>query len=204
MIYFPQSIPFINLEKNCDRKTMILKTTALKIVPLKKRLRLCLAALPLIVMLVSVPSHALPEDSDQPIHIESDKAERYGTEGKTVYIGSVILTQGSLKLVADKLTILTNDNNEVSELIAVGEPAHLQQRPEVDSPITHARGSTLKYFIDKEVIELISKASLQQDDSTVESDHIEYYMADRTVKAGGTKDGKPARVQVVLPPKSKN
>lgn len=182
---------------------MILKTTALKIIPVKKLFHLCLTVLPVIIMLISTPSYALPEDADQPIHIESDKAERYGTEGKTVYIGSVILIQGSLKLVADKLTIFTNDKNEVSELIALGEPAHLQQRPDVDSPITHARGSTIKYFIDKDVVELISNASLQQDDSTVESDHIEYYMADRTVKAGGTKDGKPTRVQVVLPPKSK-
>lgn len=156
------------------------------------------------LMLASASSYALPEDADQPIHIESDKAERYGNEGKTIYIGSVILTQGSLKLVADTLTILTNDNNEVSELIAIGNPAHLQQRPEVDSPITHARGSTIKYFVDKEFVELIDNASLQQDNSKVESDHIEYYMTDRTVKAGGTQDGKPTRVQVILPPKSKN
>ena len=59
------------------------------------------------VMLLALPiySHALPSDANQPIKLLADKATYSERTGVTSYSGSVIITQGSLKLTADNITV---------------------------------------------------------------------------------------------------
>ena len=58
---------------------------------------LCLLAMPLTVS-------ALPNDRSQPINLSSDKATYENNQG--IYTGNVNMSQGSLKIRADKLIIV--------------------------------------------------------------------------------------------------
>ena len=64
-------------------------------------------------LLSSVAALALPEDRDQAIYIQSDRAERDERKGTTVYTGDVEIDQGSLHISAERVTIRSTDD-EVS------------------------------------------------------------------------------------------
>ena len=49
---------------------------------------------------------ALPGDSNEPIEIEADFAELDDEKGETIYVGNVIVTQGSLRMTGEKLRII--------------------------------------------------------------------------------------------------
>ncbi len=75
--------------------------------------------------------NALPDDRDQPIHITADQALRDEKKGMTVYSGNVHMSQGSLRISADKITIF-HSTEELDRVIAEGSPATLQQQPDPD------------------------------------------------------------------------
>lgn len=140
---------------------------------------------------------ALPDDPEQPIAIESDRAVRDEKAGTTIYIGDVELIQGSLKILAERLEIFHNDDNEVDAIIGYGKPAYVEQRPDIDKPLVKARGETIRYFVVQERLQLEDNASIEQDGSTVSSNKIDYYIKDEVVKASGSDQ----RVRVVIPPR---
>ena len=48
---------------------------------------------------------ALPSDREQPIRVQADSAELDERQGVAVYRGSVVITQGTLKITGDTVTI---------------------------------------------------------------------------------------------------
>ncbi|WP_423897405.1 lipopolysaccharide transport periplasmic protein LptA [Candidatus Pelagadaptatus aseana] len=150
-----------------------------------------------------MPTLALPSDREQPIHITSDQAERNENKGITTYQGDVVMTQGTLKILADKVVIHTIDN-QVSEIVATGKPAHFHQKPAVDKQMVKASGSTIEYKLENEMLHLINNAKLIQDDgTTMTGDRINYDMKTSVVKAAGkTSNSRPKRIHMVIPPKS--
>ena len=139
-------------------------------------------------------SHALPEDRQQPIEIEADRAERNERDGTTFYLGNVVLVQGSLLIQAQRLEIY-HKGNQVDRVIAHGKPAYLEQLSEAGKPPVKARGDTLYYFVTEERIRLVDNASLEQDGSTVHSDIIDYLIKEEQATTAGE-----GRVKVVIPP----
>ncbi|WP_351125661.1 LptA/OstA family protein, partial [Shewanella sp. T24-MNA-CIBAN-0130] len=49
----------------------------------------------------SVSAWALPNDSQQPIHISADDAQLDDKKGVATYTGGVIITQGSMKITGN-------------------------------------------------------------------------------------------------------
>ena len=68
--------------------------------------KLCLTWLSSLVLLTSNLALALPDDANQPISIIADSAIKDDKLGLTVYEGNVSFNQGSLNILADKVTIL--------------------------------------------------------------------------------------------------
>ena len=61
--------------------------------------------------LAATIGQALPTDREQPIKITADSAVRNEQTGETRYEGSVELTQGSLHIEADLLTLHQHENS---------------------------------------------------------------------------------------------
>ena len=159
--------------------------------------------LSLFLGVLAQPAIALQEDRSQPIRIQADSVERSERNGTTIYSGSVVMTQGSMRIEADRIEIQTI-NDEVSEIIATGVPAHFQQQPEEGEDLLHAKAETIHYYVSGEKIELLVGASLVQEGSTLQGNRIDYFLEEERVLAVGdtsTENNSGGRVEVILPPK---
>lgn len=168
-----------------------------------------------LLALVTTPLTALslPDDWQQAMTILSDTAEIDRRAGTVIYEGNVILTQGTLKIQAERLLVL-RDGDSLEKAVAEGSPALYEQQIEAGKPVTTAHGNRIDYYTVERRITLRGDAELQQDGNLFSGDQITYDMASETVKASGnqaisdsvdnsetTPDG---RIKVVIqPPKPK-
>ena len=154
--------------------------------------RLLIGAL---ITLLCLPGSALalPEDSEQPIQIQADRAELEETTGVAIYIGNVRLDQGTLRVTADRMTIHTAEERVV-RVEAEGERAHYQQQPAVDGPFVQADANKIIYFLDDERVKLEGQAELTREKEYFASGVIRYNM--RT----GQVDASEGRVRTILSP----
>ncbi|MCH1491075.1 MAG: lipopolysaccharide transport periplasmic protein LptA [Luminiphilus sp.] len=145
---------------------------------------------------------ALPEDRSQSIRITADSAVRDERAGETRYEGSVELTQGSLRILADSLT-LQHRGNETQLITATGSPASLQQTPTVDDPPVRATADMIEYDQGADTVTLTENARIEQDGAIVTGAVINYVLGERRVTATGAteaKDSGSQRVEMVIPP----
>lgn len=145
----------------------------------------------------SVSSMALTSDRDQPIYIESDRAERDDKKGITIYQGRVKMEQGSMQIHADKVTIHSTDN-KINRIIATGNPARYQQQPSPNKKPVVAEGGTIRYEIDAEHLLLLSNAFIAQEGTTMSGERIDYDIAQSLMRAAGSDQ----RIQMVITPES--
>lgn len=148
----------------------------------------------------STPAFSLQSDRSQPITIDANTAERDELAGTTTYAGNVEMAQGSMRINADKIVIY-NTKDKVTKIIARGQPASYQQKPNEKEGKVVAHANILEYQIDKETLRLLEGASLQQEGTSLSGNTIEYDVRKSVVKAGS--DAKQnQRVRMVIPPKA--
>ncbi len=141
---------------------------------------------------------ALKEDRNQAITILSDSAERDEAKGTTIYSGSVLMEQGSMRIEAQKV-IIYNIKNKVTKIIATGSPVRYQQKPNKDEAMIIAQANTLEYNIAKDTLHLIEDAFLQQEEGTsISGQRIDYDVKKSVVKAGSN-TSQNERVKMVIP-----
>jgi lipopolysaccharide export system protein LptA len=153
------------------------------------------------LILLSTGVFALESDSQQPIYIDSNKAEYDEKAQTSIYIGNVYATQGSIKIDADKLVVYMSDGN-INKLVATGVPSKFRQLPEVGKEEIFGEGLVNTFFPDKNLLIFTKNASVWQGDAKQSSDYIEYDTKLSLLKAGeSASDGK--RVHSVIKPKEK-
>ena len=143
-------------------------------------------------MMFTAVAFALPDDANQPISIVADSAIKDDKLGLTIYEGNVSITQGSLNILADKVTIFIVAEN-VSKMVAIGSPASFKQQPNIDEKDVIAKADTIDYFIIDRKITLTENAFLNQDGSTLTGKVINYDLDGAKAEAEGG-------VQVVMQP----
>lgn len=148
----------------------------------------------LLGQLVSTRAHALPSDSEQPIHIKADAGEMDQKAGTLFYSGEVRLDRGSLQVHADSMTIEIDDNDKLTQLTAHGQPngkqAHFQQTVEINKPDVFADADIIIYFAEKEKIELRGNAHLIQNNNELRGELIIYDVTAGKVNASAQPGGK--------------
>lgn len=150
---------------------------------------------------------ALPTDREQPIRVQADSAELDDKQGVAVYRGSVVITQGSLKITGDQVTITQSANGDVDVFTAVGGPAYYEQQPSADKALVKAYGKTIQYYAANERIVLIDQAKVVQEGNTFTGEKIVYDTQRQIVNAGRANNAsvsKPQpRIDMVIQPKKK-
>jgi lipopolysaccharide export system protein LptA len=147
-------------------------------------------------MLVSSLAFALPEDSQQPIHIHSDSAELDQNKNLAIYHGSVKMEQGTMTVTGDTMTVVLQDQLVV-RIIAEGNRAHYQQQVKPDESMVFADAKKIVYFTQEERVELTGNAYLTQDKNEFTGELIKYDVNEGKVDASANGQGK---VQMVLQP----
>jgi len=151
--------------------------------------------------MVPWPSAALESDKDQPILLEADGADINDRTGISVYTGNVVVTQGSIKINADKITV-TQQDQKSDHILAEGKPVRFQQEPDNKKELIKGRALRTEYYMDSEMVYLIGDAILTQGKDTFKSDRITYDRVKAQVKAGSSAKGKQ-RVSISIQPRQK-
>ena len=162
-----------------------------------------------VLYLAAVNGFALSTDSQQPIEIEADFAELDDQEGRTIYVGNVIVTQGSIKMTGDKLKVLFDENRDLEHVHMEGRPAYFKQTPDGGKEDVEGEGLIIEYYAKKSMLHLIQKAKLTQGNRLFTGDRINYDSAKNVITGRGapkTQDKsdtppKRKRVKVIIPPK---
>ena len=75
----------------------------------------------------SVSAWALPNDQEQPIRIQADDAQLDDKNGVATYKGDVIITQGSMKVTGNTVTITRTPAGDIDVVTSVGNLAYFEQ-----------------------------------------------------------------------------
>ncbi|MGF0239844.1 lipopolysaccharide transport periplasmic protein LptA [Rhodococcus sp. IEGM1300] len=157
----------------------------------------------------SASAWALPTDSQQPIRIQADDAQLDDKQGIATYKGDVIITQGSMKVTGNTVTITRTPAGDIDVVTSVGNLAYFEQKQKADSPQpVKGYGKTVQYHAQQNRIVLIDQAKVISDDgSTTEGEKIVYDTVKQVATAGranGTPITTPRqRIDMVIPPKQK-
>jgi len=157
----------------------------------------------LLLGMLAGPLMALSTDSEQAINIEADQAELDDRRQVAVYTGSVVITQGTLRIDADKVEMYYDDEKGLTRAIALGEPARYRQLPDDSEEYTQAWARKMEFLPLKSLVHLIEEAKWTQGKDSVTGDRITYDTLRDKAKAQTTRESK-GRVRVTIQPKKKS
>jgi lipopolysaccharide export system protein LptA len=145
------------------------------------------------------PATALEGDQDQPVYIEADSVELDDIQDTSVYIGNVQIDQGSMRILADQVTMKHKENRRPRFIVAVGNPVRYRQDVEGEKGEVRGRAQRMEYDAEADELTLIDQAELTQATDRFASDRIVYDRARAQVKAGASAQGS-GRVNITFTP----
>lgn len=145
-------------------------------------------------------SQAKDSDFAQAVSVTSDNFGGSIEDKKLLYIGNVLVTQGSLSIKADKLEVDRSAGEGKEVFIATGQPAEYAQLLEGDKPIK-AMANEIRYDFATRILTLTGKAEINQSGSLVRSSVIKYDLAKQSLNASSGKDNE--RVSTIFTPEKK-
>ena len=152
----------------------------------------------LLLLLIAQPLFALITDIKKPIDVAAQQAALDRKNGVSTYTGHVIVTQGTLLLKANMLTV-HHPQKQVSKIEALGTehvPASYQQLPEGKTQYVYASADKMTYLVAENFLKLEGNAKLTQDKNTFSGNKIEYDIRLDKVLTTGAQDGSDARVKL--------
>ncbi|EMR13713.1 LptA-like protein [Methylophaga lonarensis MPL] len=160
-----------------------------------------------LMLLMPAMSWALPSDREQPINIEADHAQMDDQRGVTQYKGRAILTQGTLRIEGDVITFFYDAERNLEKAIAEGDLAYYEQvHKEGETPVK-AKALQMEYHAGKQMIYLIGKGHVWQNNDEFTGNYIEYDIERdlvianaRPVVIGDTEQPSTGRVHITIQP----
>jgi len=154
--------------------------------------------LTLSTLLFSISTFALESDFNQAIHVSSVSQHAKMKDNRIVFQDEVLLTQGSIKITADKLTVLRGQQANQEIMIAEGQVATFYQTQDDGKPLD-AQANNIHYDVAKSKITLTGNAQVKQLDSQINASKIVYFLESEELIVS-TEKGKKERVQTVFLP----
>ena len=150
------------------------------------------------ITIVSPNSLALNSDKNKPVEVEADNFNLDEKRQITTYTGNVVITQGSMEIKANIVTIY-GSKGSTDKVIATGNPVKFKQQPDGNQGLIRGEAKQFDYLVTKDTLVLINKATLWQSGNIFSSDKIVYDSKHSIVKAGDNSSGSK-RVKVTLQP----
>ena len=149
-----------------------------------------------LLALAPATTMALQDDADKPIHITGNTAQIDQGRQTLVYKGDVRIDQGTLRVVADEMTV-EYENERVVKIVARGQPARYQQQLAENQGHVHANAAIIVYHTQIEALDLQGGARLLQHGSELTGEHIRYDIVAGKVDAEASHKGP---VRMILQP----
>lgn len=148
----------------------------------------------------TINGFTLEIDREKPVHISADKVSIDEKTGFSSYMGNVKISQGSMLLKGDKVTVY-QPNGKLDKIIVNGTPAQFKQLSDKNDQEIIAQALELIYYTITEKLILTGESSLKQGQNSFSGHIIEYDTRNSTVTAN-TDGDKKQRVNAVITPKS--
>lgn len=150
------------------------------------------------LLTASLPAFALTGDSEKPVNIDSQNQQLDMLGNVATFTGNVIVTQGSIKITADKVVVTRPGGDSKKTVVdAYGAPATFYQLQDNGKPVK-GNASKMHYELANDFVELTGNAYLEQLDSNIKGDRITYLVKQQKMQAYS--EGKSNRVTTVLVP----
>lgn len=150
---------------------------------------------------VSNTANALPSDANQPIRLLADRATYSERTGVTSYSGNVSITQGSLKMAAENLTVNLTPDRAIESAVATGRPATIQQIVTQEKGLAKGQANRIDYDVKTGIVTLTGNARLTQNGGSFSGNVIRYSLKVGDIEATA---GNKQRVELVFPPQNTN
>ena len=155
-------------------------------------LLLALAACP-------IAAGALSTDREHPVRIDADSASLDDGKRIATYRGDVVIVQGSLRISGDLVTMYFDEDYDLATLIAEGEPARFNQRPD-DGPAQVGEAARIEYQVQSGAMLFVGDAEIAQGEFRMQADHIDYDSITGDIKGttGAESESGGRRVSITL------
>ena len=161
------------------------------------------------VSTAAIPALAEKADRDKPVNIEADRMNYDDLRQINVFEGNVTLTQGTLVIRADKLTVRQDPEGFQRGTAEKGPGgfAYFRQKREGLDELVEGWGERIEYDARNEKAELISRARILRSGDEVRGSHITYDSRTEFYNVVGGRDAASAnnpdgRVRAVLQPRA--
>ncbi len=148
-----------------------------------------------LLSMLAIESYARKSDFSMPIDVQADRSEFDEKEGVQSLIGNVEISQGTLKILADSISIRLKDN-KLNTIEGQGTPIHFEQLNEAGELVIGEANSII-YDAEAGSLILLGKATLKQPRQHLESERIVFDSVTQTVSAEG---GDKGRVSIRIQP----
>ncbi|WP_353570527.1 lipopolysaccharide transport periplasmic protein LptA [Candidatus Albibeggiatoa sp. nov. BB20] len=153
-----------------------------------------------IALFIANPALALSSDTNKPISIEADEAMIDDIKGIAIYTGNVIVTQGSIRINSEKLTLHYSKSQSLEKAVATGSPVQFKIKPDGKKPDIHAKANRMEYYAHKDMLHLTQKAMVWQGEDKFTGEHVSYDTKRGIIRADKGKS-KKGRISVTIQPK---
>ena len=138
-------------------------------------------------------------DAQKPIDIQADRLLFSNQQGKSIYTGHVIITQGSLTLKGSKVFLL-HPNQKIQTVEVFGHPAHFKKFLADEQKWLSGDAQHITYDAKSKTLHLIGNAFVQQGKTNqISGAELFYNLKQQTLEAHSTPTDKE-RVHVIIQP----
>jgi len=127
----------------------------------------------LLTLLMSNSALALESDFEENVVVNAKRQEVFIKENRVIFYDNVVVTQGTILINADKLTVLSTGGKGTEVMIATGNVATFYQELD-DGKKINAESNEIRYELGKKRLTLTKNARLRQADSEVKGNKIIY------------------------------
>ena len=126
-----------------------------------------------LALLMSTSAFALESDFKANVVVNAKRQEVFIKQNRVVFYDNVEVTQGTILINANQLTVLSSGSKGTEIMVAKGKPATFYQELD-DGKKINAEANEIRYELGRKQLTLTGKALLRQADSEVKSNKIIY------------------------------
>ena len=155
-----------------------------------------------VALAAGAPAMAKQSDRDQPMDIHSTSFDGSDQQpnGKVIWTGNVVITQGTLKVTGSKATGYLDGDNQIKRVVVDGKPATIHQLDDQNQPMD-GEAANIDYDVVADRAVLTGNAKVKQPaKGSAAGDKLTYNTKDSTM-TGESSGGAP--VHMTFQPKNK-
>ncbi len=156
-------------------------------------------------LLAGAPVHSEKADRNSPVNIESNRMNADDARKIAVFEGQVILTQGTLTIRAERITV-RQDREGFQYGTAIGNPATFRQKRDGADEYIDAEAKRIEYDARADKVEFFDNARLRRDGGdAISGNYIAYDARTERFTVSSQRDPSKAdpqdRVRAVIQPR---